>query len=214
MELPLPNRSESLAMTRDFAFGTCGATGGLAKSRIITELLVGASGTLMLSNGLIRVGGVLDVAKNSDSLGRFDVLGGVVAATNAMARIGDEGNGKLSQNAGTVHFDRVSVGRGSHSAGRLNVCGGSMQASSLSLGRFPTAQGTMEVSDRTLGLSTKTLYVGREGTGTAEFSNRVANAESPLIAAREDILGMCERGFAGQTGLAINSTPRQLVQSR
>jgi T5SS/PEP-CTERM-associated repeat protein len=142
-----------------------------------------------------------------------DVFGGSFIATNATARIGDDGNGTLSQFGGLVVLDGASVGRGSNAVGRVNVRGGLMQPGSLSLGRFATAQGTLEVSGGSLDMSTSTLYVGREGAGTAIFSNGIALAQTVIIAASNTASGALQlRGGSLTAGQLLATRPSAQLQ--
>ena len=143
----------------------------------------------------------------------MDIHGGSFIATNDTARIGDDGNGTLSQYAGNVILDSASVGRGSNAVGSVILRGGVMQPGSLSLGRFATAQGTLEVSGGTLDMSTKTLYVGREGNGLAVFSNGVALVETLLIAASNTASGTLQmRGGSLTTGQLIADKSSAQIQ--
>jgi len=184
-----------------------------AYDQLVVADLAGSQGTLMLSNGLVSVGGILYVADDPGSLGRVDDFGGTLIATNDSARIGDDGNGTLAQYAGTVILDSASVGRGSNAVGSVILCGGVMQPGSLSLGRFATAQGTLQVSGGTLDMSSNTLYVGREGNGLAVLSNGVALVETLLIAASNTASGTLQmRGGSLTTGQLIADKPTAQIQ--
>lgn len=176
----------------------------IASDELVIGDLGGAHGTLIQSNGLVQLFGVFYIANNPASVGLVEVYGGALIATNVSARIGDDGNGTLAQYAGTVILDSASVGRGSNAVGSVILRGGVMQPGSLSLGRFATAQGTLEVSGGTLDMSTKTLYVGREGNGLAVLSNGVASVETLLIAASNTASGTLQmRGGSLITGQLI-----------
>ncbi len=184
-----------------------------AAGELVVGGLGGANGLLIQSNGLVRASGILYVADDPGSEGAVEVHGGTLIATNASARVGDDGNGTLSQYGGLVMMDGASVGRGSNAVGRVNVRGGVMQPGSLSLGRFATAHGTLEVSGGTLDMSTKTLYVGREGAGLAVFSNGVALVESLLIAASNTASGSLQlRGGALTIGQLIATRASAQIQ--
>lgn len=172
-----------------------------AFDQLVIADLSGSLGTLTLSNGLVSVGGILNLANNPGATGRVDIYGGHLTATNDTARIGDDGDGAFTQYAGTVILDSVSVGRSSNSTGRIHLQGGILSPGSVSLGRFASASGTLEVSGGTLDMATKTLYVGREGAGLAVFSSGMAWVESVLIAASNSASGNLQmRGGSLTTG--------------
>lgn len=185
----------------------------IASDELIVGDLAGASGTLTLSNGLVRADGVFGLANNPGATGNVNVYGGTVISTNVTARIGDDGTGTLSQYGGNVIFDSASVGRGSNSLGRLHVRGGLMRPGTVSLGRFATAQGTLEVSGGTLDLAASSLYIGREGSGTAIFSNGTALVETVIIAASNTASGSLQlRGGALTTGRLNATRPSAQIQ--
>lgn len=185
----------------------------IATDELIVGELAGASGTLILSNGLVRADGVFSIANNTGAVGSVNVYGGTLLSTNVTARIGDDGNGTLSQYGGSIIMDGASVGRGANSVGRLNLRWGLMQPGSLSIGRFATSQGTLEVSGGTLDLAASTLYIGRAGAGAAIFSNGVAQVATVIIAASNTASGTLQmRGGALTTGQLIADKPTAQIQ--
>jgi len=185
----------------------------ITADELVVGDLGGANGSLIQSNGLVQSFGIIYIADDPASVGLVEVYGGTLISTNASARLGDDGDGTLSQFGGLVMMDGASVGRGSNAVGRVNVRGGLMQPGSLSLGRFATAQGTLEVSGGMLDMSTKTLYVGREGAGVAVFSNGVALVESLLIATSNTASGTLRmRGGALTTGQLIADKSSAQIQ--
>ena len=185
----------------------------IATDELVIGDLGGANGTLIQSNGLVQSFGILYIADNPASVGLAEVRGGTFIATNDTARIGDDGNGTLSQFGGSVVMDGASVGRGSNAVGRVNVRGGLMQPGSLSLGRFATAQGTLEVSGGTLNMAGSSLYIGREGAGTAVFSNGVTLVETVIIAASNTAAGTLQlRGGSLTTGQLLATRPTAQIQ--
>lgn len=184
-----------------------------AADELVVGDLGGANGSLIQSNGLVQSLGVLYIADNPASVGLVEVHGGALVLTNASARLGDDGNGTLSQYGGLVMIDGASVGRGSNAVGRVNLRGGLMQPGSLSLGRFATAQGTLEVSGGTLDMSSSTLYVGREGNGTAIFSNGVSWVEAVIVAAGNTAAGTLQlRGGSLTAGQLLAERPAAQIQ--
>lgn len=185
----------------------------IAADELVVGDLGGANGTLIQFNGLVQSFGVFYIADNPASVGLVEVRGGTLISTNVSARIGDDGDGTLSQFGGLVMMDGASVGRGSNAVGRVNVRGGLMLPGSLSLGRFATAQGTLEVSGGTLNMAGSTLYVGREGTGTAIFSNGVAHVQTIIIAASNTAPGTLQlRGGSVTTGQLLATSPTAQIQ--
>lgn len=184
-----------------------------ASDELVVGDLGGANGTLIQSNGLVQSFGILYIADNPAAVGLVEVHGGTLISTNDTARLGDDGNGTLSQYGGLVLMDGASVGRGSNAVGRVNVRGGLMQPGSLSLGRFATAQGNLEVSGGTLDMSGSTLYVGREGSGTAVFSNGIARVETVIVAASNTATGTLQlRGGSLTAGQLLATRPSAQLQ--
>ena len=153
--------------------------------------LPGGTGQLTISGGMARTEGTLYLGDDPGAVGAVFLTGGTLIATNPVntSRIGDDGTGTLTIQAGTAWFDSVSVGRGSGAVGRLNVRGGSLNSRSLSFGRFLGSTGTLEVSGGQVDMLDSTLYVGREGTGTALLSNGVVNAQAVLVSATPTATG-------------------------
>lgn len=196
-----------------FGLATLHAGDIIAADELVVGDLGGANGSLIQSNGLVQTFGVFYIADNPASVGLVEVHGGALIATNASARLGDDGNGTLSQYGGLVMIDGASVGRGSNAVGRVNLRGGQMQPGSLSLGRFATAQGTLAVSGGTLDMSTSTLYVGREGLGTASFSNGVSLVETVIVAASNTAAGILQiRGGSLTSGQLLAERPAAQIQ--
>ncbi len=184
-----------------------------AQGDLVVGGLAGSDGTLTQSNGFIQVRGQLTVGDDPGAVGRVNVLDGAFVATNATARIGDDGDGSLIQLAGSVIMDGVSIGRGSNSIGRLTLRGGVMQPGSVSVGRFANSQGTLEVSGGTLDLASSSLYIGREGAGTAVFSNGLAQVATVIIAASNTAAGTLQlRGGSLSCGQLIAVQPSAQIQ--
>lgn len=185
----------------------------IAHDELIVGDLAGSDGTLILSDGVVRVGGPLTIANNFGSTGRVEIGGGEFVATNVTARIGDDGDGTLIQSGGTITMDGVSVGRGANSAGLLNLRGGTMRSGTLSVGRFPTAQGRLEISGGTLDLSTNSLYVGREGSGVVVLADGLVSVGAVIVAATNTASGTLEmRGGSLTTRVLTADHPAARIQ--
>lgn len=160
-----------------------------ACDELVVGDLTGANGTLVISNGIVQSVAVFNIANNAGATGTVVVAWGSLISTNVNARIGDDGDGTLTQFGGVIRFAGASVGRGSNSVGRIQLHGGLLQPESLSIGRFPTAQGTVTITGGTLEVGANTLYVGREGHGTLTLMNGAVFAEAVVIAASNTAAG-------------------------
>ncbi|MEO7297796.1 MAG: hypothetical protein ABI042_04390 [Verrucomicrobiota bacterium] len=161
-----------------------------------------AGGTLLVTNGFVRVGNLgagqmtftggsanfsseVHIADNVGSSGTISLLGGQLVVTNDITAIGRFGVGQMIVSNATATLTNVSVGRHVAARGTLTVQSNALVNcfGDLSLGRFVGSTGIVFVVGGMLRMTNDTIWVGREGNGQLTLSNGTAIAKNLLVAA-------------------------------